>query len=305
MHDGDGQGNNSGGDWQGAGGANQQGGGQADYQSGVDGFESPSVPEDDGHPLADNKFNVTAFADVLQLTFNRLKDGPVLIALVGLAAISLVWSVFTGGIQFVVHLATGGAGTGIVGMLLGLVGFLLWPLMFVVAVAQWSLYRPAARSLFEGSIEVSSPVDVIKSVTGVMLPVGLTMLGYFVATSLGVLCFFVGSLIAAILFVQAPYLTAVHDRGLVDAFKESASRGLEHWHILAMAIGATFVVVAASGMIYGCVGTVFGYMGSIHMLVNPVLQWLATTLVFVFAFVLHVAAFATIDELEGIATIQK
>lgn len=299
MANGDGQGNQPG-------GVNQQGGGQGDYKSGVEGFESPAVPEDDGgHPLADNNFDVNAFADVLKLTFNRLKDGPVLIALVGLASISLLWSLMTGGIEFIAYLIAGGTVASILSIMGTVVGILMAPLFFVVTIAQWALYRPAAHSLFDGSIEVSNPVDVIKSTTGVMIPVGVTMIIVSVGSTIGLVFCILPGLAIGFLFIQAPYLAAVHDRGVVDALKESFERGKKHWHVVVMAVALMFVVAAASGMIYGCVGTVVGFIGAINLFAAPVLQWLSTTLLAVAGFVIYTGAFATIDELEGIATIER
>lgn len=278
---------------------------QSDPYDGVDGFEPPARTEDDGHPLADNKFDIEAFADVLKLTFNRLKESPVLIALVGLASISLLWSLFVGSAQFVGYLFLGSTGSGIVGLVLTFVGMILYPVMLLVVIAQWTLYRPGAQLLFGRSIETDEPMELLKSTTGLLIPVGLALIGYFFVTALGLLACGVGSIIAAVLFCQAPYLVAARDFDLVEAFKASLNRTLEHWHIVAMAFGSVFVLTAGVGTIFGCVaGTIMGFLGPLNYVMSPVIDWLIGTSVAIGGFIVYLGAFATIDELEGLDEIQ-
>lgn len=278
---------------------------QPDPYDGVDGFESPARPEDEGHPLADNTFDVEAFFDVVKLTFERIKESPVLIALVGLSAISLVWSLLVGGAQFIAYLAMGGAGAGLVGLAMSFVGLILYPVILLVAVAQWALYRPASRLLFGESIGIEDPIELVKSTTGIFLPVGLAMLGYSVLVGIGTVMCVIPGIVAAVLFSQAPYLVAVRDYDLVESFKSSYARALEHWHLVAMAIGSVLVLGAGAGVVFGCVGgTIVGALGPLAYMGEPVMSWLTGTIVVIGAFIVCLAAFGTIDELEGLDEIQ-
>lgn len=289
-------GDGQGGDWNDEGDSTPQ----HDPHDGVEGFEAPARPEDTSHPLADNKFDIGAFIDILKLTGERLIGSPVLIALIGLAVISLAWALFAGTLQMGAELVMGDAGAGIVGLALAFVGLILFPILFVVAVAQTALYRPGSQLLFEGSVPTDSPVDVLKSVTGLLVPVGLSMIAVGLTVMVGLVMCILPGVAAAVLFSQVPYLVAVRDEGVIDAFKRSMERTLEHWHIVAMVIGINFIAFFAISTITFCGGTITGFMGPLSYLFSPVFSWLGTTLTVVVAFVVTIAGFGTIDELEGL-----
>ncbi len=276
-----------------------------DPYAGVEGFEAPKTPEQDGHPLADNELDVNAFVDAIKLTFERLKETPIFVVLIGLSAISLLWALFSGSVQFIAMLTMGDLGSGAVRFLLSGLGILLFPLLVLVSVVQVTLFRPASRAVFEDGIDIDEPLALVKSTTDIVLPVGLTFVIVSIGTAIGLPCCLVPGLAIAFFFSQAPYLVAARDRGIVDAFKESANRAMEHWNVMAMAIGMNFVVVAMLGVVIGCGMAIGGALGSFGYLVDPVIQWVGTTIAVIIGLVISTAAFTTIDELQGLETIER
>ena len=271
-----------------------------DPHEGVEGFQAPTRPEDHSHPLADNNFDVGAFFEILKTTAMRLKDSPVLIAVIGLAAISLAWGLLAGTAQMFTAFIAGDAGAGAVGMLFWFLGVLLYPVMLGVTVLQATLYRPASQLMFDGSIEIASPIDLIKANLGLALPLALTMFLLFMVTGIGMLMCILPGIVAAVLFCQAPYLVAVRGVGVIDAFKKSMERTMAHWHIVAMVIGVNLMVGIAMSAITGCGSFITGFMGPLAYLAQPILSWVGTTTIVIVGFIVTIAGFGTIDELDGI-----
>lgn len=278
------------------------GGDNPDPYEGVEGFESPDVPEDEGHPLADGNFNVTAFLDTVKAVAFQLKDNKaILIALVGLTVVSLLWALLSG---FIVGVGQILEVEVLAGVLATVLEVALLPIAFVVGIFQTALYKPASQVVFGGEQIEAGPIELVKSTFSMLVPVGAAMVALGASMSIGILCCGIGAPIAAFLLGQAPYLTAVHDRGVFDgeAFKESFDRAINHWHVLLLGFGAMFVVILPISVVVGCGQAASSFVPVVGPMIGNVLNWLGTALMALIGFIIAVATFGIIDELEGLDT---
>lgn len=296
MTDGNDWGNQPGGDWE-----NQPAQPQGNPAAGA-------VPATQNqHPLGNGQFDFGAFIDVTKLVFNRIKDGPILKLIIGLTAVWLLIDLFGGLLMSVTHFVPG-AGM-VLGILIMIMTILLYPVYLLAMAVVYSLYKPTAQQVFHGPSHLGSPIELMKSTFGNLIQVFVTMLLLGVTIGVGVLCCVIPGIIAGVLFGQAPYLVATRDQGIIESFQLSFERAKRHWNVLAImfiiwiavVVGAVLFTVITS-LVLGVISSFFapiGYLG------QPVISWIFSAVTLVIYFLVSSAAFTTIDELEGLDTIQR
>ncbi len=286
---------NNGNDW-------NQSGGERDGQV-------PATAAGAGHPLADNAFDFGHYMETLKLVFERAKDTPILKAIVLLSSIWLAWGLLTGMAMTVAHFIGGNMASGLLGMVFGAMGLLMIPLYFVVMAIEAALYDPMQRNLFHNERELGGPMDVIKGTMSKFVPAILGVVALMFTVGVGMVLCVLPGLAAAFLFSQAPYLMIVHDRGLVDAFKESMSRAMAHWHVLVMGIALLFAVAFVVGICFAVTSVVLGILSSLFaplgFLGQPIMQWVFSVIFAVVGFLVSMTSFGLIDELEMHGKIQR
>lgn len=301
MANGNNSGDQPGGDWAGQPDQPQQGtGGGGDVPAATAGGRQ----YDGVHPFADNAINVGAFIEAVKLTFERATDSAVLKAFVALTLLPFAWNLFVGGTTVVTGLVSGTLAS-VLGVMLTIFSVLLIPVFWAVSATQIALERPLAHRLFDRTVDYGGVVDTIKGVLSKIVAVFITTFLMGIATGVGLLCCVIPGLVIAFLLAQAPYLVAVHDRGVTDALKESFERGKKHWHLVLMFFAP---VIAIALIIWGFVGVgslIAGMIPYIGPLIVPVFEWVGALGTGVAGFLLGTTAFANIDELEGIATIDR
>ena len=257
------------------------------------------------HPFADNQFDFGEFIDRLRLAGRRFKDSSLLQVFIGIVILYMIWAFFYGGLNSVVALAPGPLEfiLGFIGFLLGCITWAITPLLVIVlAGLQVTFYRPMSKLLFDRSTELPGPVELAKEGLSDFFKAVVTILPMIVT-----LCCPPLSWAAAFFLGQAPYLVVVRDYAIGDAFRESFERSKRHWHVLVMAI-LLMIAVAGVAALLATPLLVLGFVGGmIHAAVGALLWPLPYLAVFVATiiggFIISTTAFASIDELEGLATI--
>lgn len=298
MNNGNGPTDEPGGDWQSP--------GDEPAPAQPEGSGAAAVPATAGaHPLANNNFDFAAFIDIVKLTGQRGLQGPVIKAFVAVSAIWLAWDLFAGMAATVGYLA---GIAGLVSLATGLLGLLLIPLYFVTGAIQLALYRPMSRQMFEPNVDQGSIGDVLKSTTGNFVMALVAMLALTATVGLGMACCILPGIIAGFLFSQAPYLVVARDYGIIDAFTESFERTKRHWHVIAMTFGLWLGILVIAAIIGGPLTLIVNIAGGawapIAYMASPVVSWIIGILASIGGFVLFTAACVTIDELDGLETIE-
>ncbi len=302
MTNGNDSGDQPGGDWESPPEQPDGNGGGADHQppaATVGGRSYEGV-----HPFADNAFDIGAFVEAAKLTFERAMDSNVLKAFIALTLIPFAWDLFTGGTMMVAGFVSGTV-AGILGAMLTVFGLLFIPIFWAVSATQVALQRPLAHRVFDRTVDYGSILDTIKAVLNKIVAVFFTTVLVTLGSIIGICACGVGLLIVAFFLAQAPYLVAVHDRGVIDSLQESFERGKAHWHLVLMFF---IPVIGISVITWGAVGVgqmIAGFIPHVGYLIGPVFQWVGAVIVGVTTFILGTTAFSNIDELEGIATIDR
>lgn len=274
---------------------------------------SPNTPAqnqhqpDPSHPLANNAFDFKYYLDVLKLTLMRGKDGSIIQALVLLTTFGLAWGLLTGVVQTVVSFFSIGL-AGIVGLIITIMGFLLFPLNLLIYGFQMALLGPASEQL-HAPTDRGGTINVLKSGVPVFVMGLLSLLLVGLSISIGFVLCVIPGFIAAFLFYQVPYLTIVHNRSIPEAFQESLDRAKTHWHVLVMTFLIHFAITMALGMATGMfsLGLTFagGFFAPISYLGMPVVNWVFSAISSVMAVLLMTVTGSLIDELEGIRRIPR
>ena len=264
---------------------------------------APAGGPDGVHPFADNNFNVNAFVEACKLVFDRAMDSNVLKAFVALTLIPFAWNLFVAGITVTSGFVSGTVAS-IVGIMLSLFGILLIPLFIFVSATQIALERPLAHRVFDRTVDPGSIVDTLKGVLSKVIWVFLASIIVSLGTTLLLPCCLLG-LAVAFFLAQSPYLVAVHDRGVIESLSESFERGKKHWHLVVLFFAPLILLGLITWGIVGVGSVIVGFIPYVGTLLLPVFQWLGSLIVGVAAFILGTAAFTNIDELEGIATIDR
>lgn len=259
-------------------------------------FPAPQPPGN--HPLGDNQLNFGAFIDVVRWTFAQAKEGPILKALIGLALVTLVFSLLQGFLQSGAQLLGGGFGT-VLGVFGGLVGFVGFVVSLVVVGLQYSLYKPLVEKLSGNPLPQTEPIALIKDAQSRVFMVAIAYVLTGFATGIGLFLCVLPGLAIGFLFSQAPYLIASRDEELVSAFQSSFERAKKHWHLVLMAVGTVLIGALAIGIPAGILLIAAAFVPVVGPILSAIGGWLITVAFTVFGFIVTAAAFATIDELEG------
>lgn len=257
-----------------------------------------------GHPLGNNRIDVGAFIDIVRFTFESAKKTPILKAFVGLLLVSLVVSLIQASIQTVGALA-GGIIAGlmtVVSILVGLIGFVLG--MIVIGLL-YSLYKPLTQVLSGETLEQSEPIELIKAQIGSVFMLIIAYILVILGTGIGMMMCFIPGLIFGFLFCQVPYLIASQDAELVAAFQLSMDRAKRHWALVLMPVAATFATMVVLGIPMGGVIAVGSFIPVVGPIVSTVGMWILSASVILVGIMTTTAAFATIDELDGLRKIQR
>ncbi len=256
------------------------------------------------HPLADNQFDFQEFIERLRIVGTRFKDSPLLQIFIAIAVFWAMWSFLFGGIN-----AIQAASPSAIAFLLGLVAclayFVRWALtpIFMIFFMGFEavLFKPMAKRVFDSSAELQGPVELAKSELGNFFKALLSILPIVLTACCAPL-----SWVAAFFLGQAPYLVVVRDYEVVDALKESFERSKRHWHVLVMAIIFMVVLCCIAAAIAIPLAMLSFGAGLIHSalgaLLWPLPFMVLVILLMVGGFVITVTAFTTIDELEGLDT---
>lgn len=257
------------------------------------------------HPLADTTFDFPVFLETIKLTFERFKESPASTVLLWACVLWAVWASMMGGLTAMSSWAPSAIEfiLGCLSILVGCVEFALTPIVTILFLGiQAVLYKPVAQRMFDRSASVGSPRSLVTSNLGTMLKAIITILPmvlFMCCPPLG--------LLASLAFGQAPYLVVVHNQGIVEAFKTSLERAKTHWHVLVMAMGLMFGALCVAAVVavpLAVVAFVAGFISdAFYALLSPFYYIIPGFIAAVAGFVISAAAFVTIDELEGLATI--
>ncbi|MFP4600434.1 MAG: hypothetical protein ACLFVJ_19420 [Persicimonas sp.] len=237
----------------------------------------------------------------LKLVFRRA-TGPVLMAWLGLGAISLLVALIGSLFDIVNYFVTSPGVSGMLGLMHTIFEIGFQPILYVLGAFQFALFRPLHRQIFEGEGVITGPMDAIRDAKGVFLYVFAVVLIMSFGSGLGAACCLIPGLLILFLFNQAPYLAATQGLDPFESLKRSFELNKTYWMVIFALIIGVFVVSTAGGCVYGVGTGILSWLTSIlrpfHSPFIVIVVWLGWQLGLFGAFVVQTAIFSTIETKE-------